>query len=167
MTDSSVIAFGIAAIVGAFLTIRFTFIRSKILELQRNAKDLVDKKYSDFEALVYSKRRDDRDPQQGLNMAALYFKAMEIQNGLFNFYKRNKRHEWIDISAIILLILAGIINYSSISFQINPAIDAIIGIHLVATFYLVSFSFSFFIQSLRQINKVESQLGIGQPKPTL
>lgn len=167
MVDSSTVAFGLVALIGAFLGGRWMFIRPKILELQTQANDLVKKQYSSFEALLDNRKKSDRDPQQGLNIAALYFQFVKIRDSLYRFYKSNKKHEALDLTTIISLVLLGIINYPFQSLVSNVPTNqigvSIMFLHVTISMYLIMFSFIFLVSSLRQINKIENQLGIGQP----
>jgi len=169
LVDSSTIAFGFATVIGVFLTARLTFLRGKILDLQKKANELADQTYVEFEALLYSKKKQDRDPEKGINIAEIYFKFIKIRDHLIDFYKRNKRREGVDIASIITLVLFGMMNYSSTSLESNTNPNdvgsSIIFIHIIITMYLTAFSFFFFIQSLRQINRIENQLGVGQSHP--
>lgn len=167
MVDPSTVAFGLVALIGVFLTLRLTFIRSKILALQTKTDELVKQRYAEFENLLGKRRKADRDPQQGLNIVTLYIKFVKLRDDQYVFYTQNKKHEALDIVGIISFILLGIINYPYVN--IPPANNveiAIMFIHIMASMYLLVFSFYFFISSIRRINKTENQLGIGRKQPT-
>jgi hypothetical protein len=148
--------------ISALFIIRWTFLRRDINGLQSLTDNYTDTTYEEFESIIYTPRRKDRDPGRAIDVAARFLSWKDIQQDLMKFYRFNRYYEAIDIVGVGLIILAKCL------YDLLPSPDLFLFkiVILAVTTSLCIVSLATFLVSYAKIDRAEQRLGIGQPRST-
>lgn len=163
MVEASNVATILITIIIPIIAIRLAFFRRRILELQAHMKTEIDGINSDFESILTSRRRADRDPVRALNTAERLFARKRLLTRLYGFYRNNKTFEAIGGVAVGLLIPFAISGYDLF---INDLNNLIFQLHSLTAGYFAITTIGLFIIDLRNINGYEKRFGIGEQRST-
>lgn len=158
MTDLSLYGTIILPIIFGLFLLKTTHFRKRIINLQKDVHQKVDDTYNQFECIIYSRRKIDRNPEKILNLAAKYDAWKDNERKLEKSYKENRRNEKIDYYLGMPLFGIAVL-LAFIEFEGDTVCKVVVFLISMPIFGYIIYISS---KSYRLINNMEDKLGIGK-----